>query len=114
MLRTKITALATIAKFALIPAVALADQHDRILVDTPEKVEGLFNAVADWLFTIFMIVAVMGLIYSAFMYLTAAGDMEKVKKARMSLTYAIVAIVVALLAGSMPTLLQNLLKEGTS
>lgn len=113
-LKTKIATSAMIVKFALIPAVALATAHDKILIDTPEKVEGLFNTIADWFFTVFLIVAVIGLIYTAFMYLTAAGDMDKIKKARTSLVYSIVAIVIALLAGSMPDLIENILRNSST
>jgi len=111
-MKSKIKKLSLIsAAKLLLPVTALASSHDTILIDTPQKVENLLNSVADWLFTIFMIVAVIAIIYSAFLYLTAAGDETKVTKARKALTYAIIAIVIALLAGSIPILLENILRN---
>ena len=99
-----------------LPGIALAEivDHPTNIIDSPEKVESLFNNVAGWFFTLFLIVAVIALIYTAFIYLTAVGDPKKITKARSSLTFAIVAIVIALLAGSMPVILQNLLESSTS
>ena len=96
-----------------LPGVALAKTYTypKGIIDTPEKIEGIFGTAASWVYTIFLVVAVIGLIYTAFIYLTAAGDMEKIKKGRISLTYSIVAIVIALLAGGMPALLQNILEN---
>jgi len=83
--------------------------YPKTYANTPEKVVGLFKTASSWIYTIFLIIAVIAIIYTAFMYLTAAGDAEKVKKAHKALTYSIVAIVVAILAGSIPILIQNLL-----
>ena len=96
--------------------VALAEilDYPKDIIDTPEKVEGFFQSASDWIFTIFLIVAVIGIIYVAFMYLTAAGNPTKVTKARQALTYSITAIIIALLAGSMPTLLRNVLDSSSS
>ena len=99
-----------------LPAIAFAEilDYPRDIANTPEKVENLFNSAADWMFTAFLIVAVMAIIYTAFMYLTAADSQKKISKARVSLTVSIVAIVIALLAASVPTLLENLLREGAN
>src|SRR3989344_1171927 len=98
------------------PSIALAEilNYPKGIADTPEKIEGLFQSATDWVFTIFLIVAVISVIYTAFMYLTAAGDTTKVSKARISLVLSIVAIVIAFLAGSMPTLIQNILENKTT
>ena len=98
------------------PSIALAEilNYPKNIADTPEKIEGLFQSASDWFFTIFLIVAVISLIYTAFMYLTAAGDTTKVSKAKTALVISIVAIVIALLAGSMPILLQNILENKTT
>lgn len=90
--------------------IVLASSHDKILIDTPGEVEGLLDKAVDWFFTIFMAVAVIMLIYTAFMYLTAGGDTTKVSKARSALTWSVVAIIIALLAGNIPQLLENILK----
>ena len=61
-------------------------------------VQKVLNSVATWLSTFFFIIAIIFIILAAFQYLTASGDEDKIKKAKQQLIYAIVAIVVALLA----------------
>ena len=60
----------------------------------------LFN----FLFIAFIFAAVVFVLLSAFKYLTAQGDAGKVKEAGMELLYAVVAVVVALIAKYVPKL----------
>ena len=60
----------------------------------------LFN----FLFIPFIFAAVVFVLLSAFKYLTAQGDAGKVKEAGMELLYAVVAVVVALIAKYVPKL----------
>ncbi len=69
--------------------------------------EALLQGLLNLLFTIFGIAAVFFILYAAFLYLTAAGDPEKVKKASKTLLYAVVAVVVAIIAWSLPLLINN-------
>ena len=102
-----------LSRIGYLPVVALAQiqEHPKGILDRPEKIVNLANTIRDWIFTVFMIAAVAGIIYTAFMYLTAAGDTEKLKKARTALTWSIVAVGIGILAGSIPVLLENLLIE---
>ena len=53
-----------------------------------------------WVYAIFFVIAAFFILFAAFTYLTAKGDPEKVKGARDQIIYAVIAIVVALLAFS--------------
>lgn len=70
---------------------------------------GLLNTILTWVAYIFWIAAAAFIFYAAFLYLTAAGDPEKVKKASHQFLYAVVAIVVGLMAYGLPLLVQNFL-----
>ena len=59
---------------------------------------GAICTIANILFTILIILAVVILLVAAFMFLTSGGSEEKTSSARGMLTYAVVGIVVALLA----------------
>ena len=74
------------------------------------SVMGLLKTSLGWLAVIFWIAAVGFIFYAAFLYLTAAGDTEKVKKASHSLLYGVIAIAVALMAYGLPLFIQNVLK----
>jgi len=96
----------------LLPSLALAGGHPENIIDSPEKIVGVLGTVAAWLFTILMALAVVMVVYAAFLYLTAAGNPERITSAKKTLIYAIVAIVVALVAGGIPVLILNLLGGG--
>lgn len=63
-------------------------------IDTPDKVIKVLEKITNWMFTIFIALAAMMIIYAAFIYLTSGGG-EDVSKAHKMLLYAAVAIIVA-------------------
>lgn len=58
----------------------------------------LLNTVKNWFTGIVSIVAVIMILYAAFLFVTGGGDEEKIGKAKNYLMYGIVGVVVALLA----------------
>lgn len=66
------------------------------------------NIIVVWLFTFLIILAVIFIIFAAFKYLTASGDPEKVKSASHTLIYAVVAVVIAILARAVPSIISTL------
>ena len=64
----KLAKIAVTAKF-LLPIAALAAELPRDIVNTPEKVNSILEKTAVWVFAIFMGVAVIILVWAAFMYL---------------------------------------------
>jgi len=78
----------------------------------PTTVGGLVDIlrnVVRWVYIIFFVIAVMFILFAAFNYLTAGGEAEKITKAKNQLIYAVVAIVVALLAVGFETIIRNFL-----
>jgi len=112
-LRVKLTPAKVVILKLLTPSIALASSHRTDLIDTPEKVENLLGAVAGWIYAIFIGVAVIIFLYSAFLYLTAAGSPEKISSAKKTLVYGVVALVIAVLAGGIPTLIEGFLGGNT-
>ena|SRR3989344_5609348 len=81
----------------------------------PTTVSGtvdILRNIVKWIYIIFFIVAVMFILFAAYTYLMAQGDPEKVNTARNQIIYAIVAIVVALLAVGMDTAIATFLQTG--
>lgn len=64
--------------------------------------------VINWAIGLTAVVAVVMLIAAGFMYITANGDENKIKKATTTLTFAIVGLVIAFIA---VLLVQFVLKE---
>ena len=78
----------------------------RSLADIYQKVVGLVN----WAIGIFFVGAILSLFYAAFLYLTAGGDSTKIEPAKNQLIYSIIAITIALLAGSIRYIVENFLQ----
>lgn len=74
-----------------------------------DEVTNLVQNISDWIIALFWIVAVLFIILAAFNFLTAQGNAEKASKAKSQITYAIIAIVVAILATSFQPFLEDLL-----
>lgn len=92
----------------LIPAVASAAVPVDT-IDTPQEVIGAIKNIGDWMYTIFLALAVIFIIYAAFIYLTSGGG-DGVAKAHKMLLYAAVAIAVAVGANGIIALVQAIIK----
>ena len=66
----------------------------------------------NWTIGIFWVVAVGMVIWAAFLFLTAGGDEDKVREAKMRLKYALIAGAVALVSTGIDILV-NALLSGT-
>jgi hypothetical protein len=49
-----------------------------------------------WLLTILGIVSIIGFVIAGLLYLTAAGDEDRISKAKKALTYSIIGVIVGL------------------
>ena len=104
------------AALALIPLAAFA-----VTFPTPTTLSSgitntqdfvnLLNAITSWMFYILMFLAVLMLIWAAYVYLTAGGDEEKIGKAKSIIIGAVIALVVAFLANGVPTLVGSFLGQ---
>ena len=56
------------------------------------------NFVLNWIYTIVGLVAVVYIVYSASVYLTSQGDPGKIKQAGQSIAFAVVGLLIVLLA----------------
>jgi len=81
-------------------------------VDTVEDVVTVLNRLVSWAYTLFLILAVLFVIYAAYLFLTAAGNPDQLKKAKNQLLYAIIAIALALVANGAVFLVEELLGVG--
>jgi uncharacterized membrane protein len=71
-------------------------------------VESTITSILGKLYQIFWLIAVIMIIWSAYNFLVSGGDEEKVQKAKRTLLYTVIAVVVAILATSLDPLLRSL------
>lgn len=109
-----------LAAVALLPAVAAFAQFYPPPVNPPSTappiesgggVINFLNQILTWVAYIFWIFAALFVFWAAFLYLTASGDTEKVKKANHQLLYAVIAIVVGIFAYGLPRFVFNVLQR---
>ncbi len=98
--------LGILALFAASPAYALTinsvqDINDKILCK-----------IFAWMFTFLIVIsAIMGLV-GAYFFMTSGGDSEKVDKAKKTLIYAVIGVMVALVAKAFPGLISSIFGGG--
>jgi hypothetical protein len=104
-LKTKIlTAILTVA-----PALALAAVKgpQQVKITSYDQILRVLDNIINIIGTLFFTVAVVFIFYAAYLYLTAAGDPEKLTKAKNQLIYSIVAIAIGLIAFSVTTIVSR-------
>jgi len=69
----------------------------------------LLSTVADYLFVILLLVAVVMIVWSGFEFVTAAGSTDKVNAARTKIVWALVGIAIALAAKGLVRLVAAIL-----
>ena len=105
----KLTILALIG-LLLFPTVLLAQPATGTEVFT--TVAGLIEVIeriGGYLSMIIFSLAIIFILVSAFQFLTAAGNPEKITSARQVLIYALVAVAIAVVAWGLPKLVKALL-----
>ncbi len=72
---------------------------------------GLITSIINWLLGFGGILAVIAIVYSGIMYMTAGSDQAKAENAKKNLTWAIIGVVVILLALFIINLIGRILSE---
>ena len=71
-------------------------------LDNASQIPSLFCAILGWVFWGLIILAVIMFLVGGYRYATSSGEPENVKTANKVLLYAVIAVVIALLAEGIP------------
>jgi len=104
----------------ILPAFALAQAASGVggitgqapVVGSGVQLNDIIITIINWATGLLILLAVVFIIWAAFIYLTAGGDTEKVGKANKILIYAAVAIAIALLAQGIVFIVGQLATSG--
>ncbi|GEM_PF-4228908 len=99
--KTAITAIFSL----FIPSVHAALLPGVVTPTIQGFVQGFLCQIAVWMFYILIGLSVIYVIWAAYRYLTSAGEEEKIRTANRTLTYAAIAIAVALVAKAFPLII---------
>lgn len=72
----------------------------------------LVTIIAQWIFNLAIPIAVAMIVYSGILFLTAAGELAKVTKAKDVLKYAVIGLAIILIGSGFVTLIQSILELG--
>lgn len=89
------------------PAVGGPSIVPNTLQEGPYKLVCLIRDVTNWIFTGFLVVAVIFILIAAYYYLIAEGNAEEVLKTHRMLIYSAVGIAVAILSRGFITVVQS-------
>ncbi len=78
---------------------------------TMQDVYDILDTIVNWFFAILIVLGVFFIFVAAFYYLTAGENAEKVKTAHKTLTYALVAIAISLLAKGLVHLVSDIVNR---
>lgn len=82
------------------------------VLTSPGDITNLFCGALTWMFWGLIVLSVVMFLVGGYTYASSKGDPEKVGKATKTLTYAAIAVLVALIAKGIPNLVATFL--GTS
>lgn len=88
---------------------ALALEILNPLGDGGSDIPTLINTIAKWLLGIGSTIAVIVILWAAFLFMTSGGNQTKVTLARQTLWYAIIGLALLLLATGVSELVKNIL-----
>lgn len=74
----------------------------------------IFVTVVKWMYTIFFVVALMFILFSAYNFVSGGGSDDKIKLAKNQLKYAIIAIAVALVATGVSLVVQSFINSSVT
>lgn len=89
--------------FLTLPGIGLAQE-------TADDVIRIFERIANWLFSFLLIAAVIMIVVAGFLFVTAGGKPEQITKARNIIIYALIGVVVAVLARGLVDLIQIMIQ----
>ncbi len=83
-------------------------------IQSVEDGTNVFITIVQWVYTIFFIVAVLFILIAAYNFIVGGADEEKIKLAKKQIKYAVIAIVIALIASSLSLVVKNFLESSGS
>ena len=105
----KATGVGIVLGLSLLPLLALA-QVPGPIITSPTQVAVLIGKVLNFIAAIVLTIVLIMLLYAAILYLTAGASETILAKAKSVLLYAIIGIVVAVLAYSVMPFIQTVLQ----
>ena len=93
-------------------ALAIQSAPTPLVSNVDSLGEGLFCPIVNIMFWVLISIAIIMVMWAAYLYLTAGDDTEKVHRATKTITFAAIAVIVGILAKGFPTLIATVFGSG--
>lgn len=90
-----------ILTFLITSFVLVTGQEEDVKIESPIRYKtfaGLINAIIDFIFNLALVLVPLIIIISGYMFITAMGDPKRVDQARDTIIWAVVGILIILVA----------------
>lgn len=77
-----------------------------------DNIPDVLVAIGDFLFTLGVPLAILFILIGAFQFMTAGGNEERIKKGKKTLLWAIIGLIIILLASAITSIIQDVLCDG--
>jgi uncharacterized membrane protein len=77
----------------------------------PQNFSGIINAIVDVVIEVGIVVIILAIIYSGYLFVTAQGNDEKISTAKKTFYYVIIGTIILLGARQLSVVLQNTASE---
>lgn len=84
---------------------------DAATIENPiehETFDALLGAFTSWIVNIGLALAPLVIVYGGFLHITAAGNPEQASKGKKLILYAVIGLIVVLLAGSLIDIIKDI------
>lgn len=97
----------TLVAPTLLPVTAQVTEGPGEVLTDMSAVEGFLNTIVRWMWMIAAFIVVIFFLYAGFLFVTAGGNDDQVNKAKGVVKWALVGVVVMILAGSVMSVMQS-------
>jgi hypothetical protein len=96
----KLVNKATVLALSLLPASVMAYTAPPVEIKDPNStdVKMILNSVIEWILVLVGGIAVLFLVWGGIQYVTSAGNKDKAELAKKTITYAVIGIIIIVLA----------------
>jgi len=107
-LKTNITLLIALI-FILIPIFVAFALNIHNPFDPISDINSLLKNIIGFLIVLSIPISMIIVVYAGFLYITSAGNEDKIKTAQKTLTWALIGFAIVLIARGVPALIQEIL-----
>jgi len=88
--------------------------NNNVISANPPTITQIISNFMKWILGILGMLSVIGFAISGILYLTSAGDEERIKKAKSAMVYSIIGVIVGLMGFVIIAAVQNMLSGSST